>query len=318
MVSTLSKFVEYDKAAKRYRVAEKYRDRFPTWLTFERSDAKLPLSVAASGATTTGMFQPVHQQRFSTPFVGIYSTFADSTDLTPTSNVAVLIQDMASGRRYMNRAQHIRNIAGIAQNPFIFREPLIIPTYNQLKFEYYKITGGAVNFRHYLHGWRYFDRSGANDLKKMKDIENRVQIATPYFLSPETGTNAAPGAVVSGNATFMNSVKIGGGHFQMLGMTYVSTGTFTLEIIDVETRRTIMNGAMSAAGSIGTAKFPRLLDVPYTVPMGGQLRMTLVDTSGSSNTIYLCLFGRLIYVPLRDVEEAMKDTSYLLEDIFQL
>jgi hypothetical protein len=70
-----------------------------------------------------------------------------------------------------------------------------------------------------------------------------------------------------------------------------------------------MNGALLSTSFVGNALLPTLFPVPYLIPAGSKLQINLLDTSGSTNTVWLTIQGRKIWAPLKHVDQVLRDTS---------
>jgi hypothetical protein len=81
---------------------------------------------------------------------------------------------------------------------------------------------------------------------------------------------------------------------ESLRVAYASNAA-TLTLTD-ETRGTepLQSGALVPLVMGGTGQYPLLLDEPYLVPSGGQLRLKSTNASGAANPVRLALAGRII------------------------
>lgn len=309
-LSNVSKWVE--KVGGQYRPKSFLKDRQSSWLTFPTMDFNsLPITLQATGTLTpAGFYQPNYEQTYETPLIVKSIVFEDSTDGTSSAAFTCRFFDTSTGRDLQNQPIHVRNIAGVALTPFLLPEPLILPCNNRLQCQFAKTTSGTTTMRMYLHGTELFPSTP--NLELVRRIETRRRITSPMFYTTVTVPALAAGAP---GASQSFTIKIGVGHFQMYGVTAVSSGNFRMEVSEVRTRRTLMNGQISQTNGIGTANYPHLFDVPYTIPEGEELRVTLADLANSgTNTVRLCFFGRNIYCPFAEVPEALRSTAINMEE----
>jgi hypothetical protein len=108
------------------------------------------------------------------------------------------------------------------------------------------------------------------------------------------------------NATGDFQAKIGDdGHFEAFGINAVSTGNFSLEILEIKTKQTLMNGAITQTNGIGNARFPGLFFKPYLIPAMYRLNFRVTDLSGAPNTIWLTMFGRKIFAEFKQLKQVV-------------
>ena len=139
----------------------------------------------------------------------------------------------------------------------------------------------------------------------LKRWVNRRQYVTPYWLT----SDQIP-MTLGASATADFSVKIGDdGHFESFGHCAVSTGDFAIEISEVKTRQTIMNGVINQVAGIGDARFPTIYPVPYLMPAGYRLNLRITNLTAAPNNIYWTFFGRKIYAPFTQAMEVLHDTA---------
>ena len=104
------------------------------------------------------------------------------------------------------------------------------------------------------------------------------------------------------------------GHFDWASIVGQSTGVFILEFFDPGTNRRLQNRPVHSSNIVGVAARQFRLPEPYFFNVGDsqrQLKCTLRDLSGATNTVRLNLVGRRIYH-----KEAPPDVALDLQRIF--
>jgi hypothetical protein len=307
----VEKYFRWNPVTAKYDAQTWMRGVLPGWLSFWVNDQAYPFQIPASGTPCKPLhIQPVYgsaqgaDNGLGEPFDIRRIVFADSTATAAASDVSLRMRDLALGRDLMNRPIHIRNLAGTAQLPFRMLEPYFMRSGSSLTLDFTKNSGGAVWFRFYFGGARYYAWAPgmqSGDAEKVKSAIrkrlNRQNYITPYWLTIDESDSL----VLAGNASATRYAKNGeDGHFEAFAMMAVSTGAFSLQISEVITKQTIANGYFNSENGIGTAKLPFFFSAPLMIPGGMRLRLDFTDLSSSSNTIYFAFYGRRIYAPFKD------------------
>lgn len=307
------------------------RDVLPVKLAFDTvlPNNSYPITISASGTPTPPKLfkQPLNLAQNSrlvdigNPFMWQSGSFEDSTDGTASSNFSIFMKNNGTGRALMNFPIHIRTVMGTAQLPTILREPYYFTPNDQLAVYLNKISGSTSTARFYMNGTQYCaystsllgrgNKAAEDVFKRIRQWRERSKYVMPYWQSPNfLNTDGSGSTTLSGNTTAnFDSIIPEDSHFEAFTIMAVSTGNFGLQIAEVKTKRLLMNGQITKTNAIGTNTYPTILPVPYLIPAGYRLRYTLTDLSGSTNTIWICMHGRRIYAPLRDVKEVIKDTA---------
>lgn len=211
--------------------------------------------------------------------------------------VNLQIQDGQSGRSLQKSGVHIDTIMGSGQQPFILPEELYIPEGRAVRMTFKDLTGSPNTIRPVFLAKRALkpQADGALALAKQR-MERREYISMPYFFGLD-GTSI----VLTSGSSGQDTISIGNdAHFECMGINVSSTGAFTFDIIDVATGESIIDGFNSSnfqqanANIAGTANFPFRFMVPRFFYKNQKLIVTVTDLSGSGNTIYLTLIGRLV------------------------
>ena len=125
---------------------------------------------------------------------------------------------------------------------------------------------------------------------------------------------ASAGANQAGAPQDLNFLVDSQGHFDWSSIVGVSTGAFLLEFFDPGTNRLLQNAPIHSSTIVGVAARQFRLPESYFLNVGDsqrQLKCTLRDLSGNSNTVRLNLPGRRIYH-----KEAPPDVALDLQRIF--
>lgn len=276
----------------------------------------LPFTVNAAGTPTPvcHWYWKLLERRYNSPLIGTHITFEDSTDTTAAADFSVRLSDDSAQRWYMNSPIHVRCMAGNSQTPFMLYdpnasfglrgEPLIIPPANKVSIYTRKVTGSATTMRICLHGRNYY--AATPDPSRVARWLARRRFVYPYWLGICDGSLGydVGGVSVTAGATKQVNVNIEDGHFEGLKLMAVSTYNFYCEIVEMRSLTTLWNGRISQTNGIGNANYPCVFDVPFMLPKGAQLRVTLQNANGSyTNKIFLCMFGRNIIAPWGDQQE---------------
>ncbi len=236
------------------------------------------------------------------------------------SNFMVFFTDPGDQRQYMNYPCHVRTIAGSGQLAARLTEDLFLPTRHQLNVQMVNISGGETAQLYFMG--KMFDTFSSNlqshpaDHKAMIDLINkhleRRKYVTPYWLTPPP-SDGALGVTVPANQTVDVEALVGDeGHFEcthiMRAFTSgdATTSPFELELINPQTRQSIMNGRIHSM-FIGDAVNPQPFPAPFIIPAGQLLRFRITDLSGSTNTVYLTLRGMKVRAPFKSRDDVDRE-----------
>ncbi len=232
-------------------------------------------------------------------------------------NFTVMVADMGDQRQYMNYPIHVDTFAGSGQLSARLTEDLFLPTRHQLLVTFNQISGEASDNQLFFAG-KYFDPWSTNlqnkphARKDMHDLINRLlerrKYVTPYWLTTENGVVAVPA-----NQTVEVDTLIGDeGHLECSHIMRnlidggITGGAFELELINPQTRQSLMNGKIHSQ-FIGDAHNPQPFPAPFLVPAGQILRFRITDLSGSTNNVYLTLRGERIRAPFKSRAEVERE-----------
>ncbi len=315
--SDVDKFFHWDKGMQRYSPQWWRADMQPQWLYFDRNDTADPKVVlAAPGTTPISTFRVSYSSNqgadnyLGNPLEVRALVFEDSTDTTAAADWTVRLKQVGEVRELMNNPVHVRTLFGTAQFPMVLREPLFIPSQGAIEAQLQKVAGGNANIRMYLEGCQYFTWSP--DLltfpKAREHLQgivrkwmNRRRSVHPYWMT-------TPGPVaLAGGATARVTMRPGeGSQFEAFTLSSISTGNYLLEIKEVRTGQTLMNGQVTRNNAVGNNLLPTILPSKWLIPGGHYLSLRFTDLSAAPNSIYLTIGGRKIYAPIKDAKEALE------------
>jgi len=210
---------------------------------------------------------------------------------------SLAIEDGTSQRPLMNQACHIDTVFGDGQRPYILPETLIVDELRAVMSQFVDISGSANTIRPALHSARYMQLQYDPRLIKMRErMEQRQYISLPYFYTFDDGKIVlTSGSSDTGMITIANDH-----HFEIHTIQVASTGVFSLNIVDVSQKESIIDAPGSDDYQVysnlicGTAQWPFKFHEPRMIFAGQKLLVYVTDLSGSANTIYLTLGGRAI------------------------
>ena len=285
----------------RYAPRAELINRLPAFLSINPADSVdsvLPVAV-----TTTPLMLNFTQPNFMhdhPSYIMLENlVFEDSSDGTASNNCSIKLTDSGYNRDLMAYPLHMRAIFGTAQLPGVFYEPLILQANGNIRAQIQKISGGSVNLRPYLVGTEFFDE----DKRVVNALLERKKFVSPFWLTPDNVTLIS----LAGNASANYISQNGRGHFQASSIVAISSGNFSLELLETKTNRTIMNGAISQTNGIGNANYPHEFKTPFTIPRGFDTRWKITNLTGSTNNIYVALAGKMYECPLRHIPQVERD-----------
>jgi hypothetical protein len=316
--SDVDKFFHWNPEMQRFSPQWWRADMQPAWLYFDNPSAN-PFAVnAAPAQTPAGTFRVYYSSNqgadnwLGNPLEIRNLLFADSTDGTPNANWSVMLRQIGQTRELSNFPIHVRTMFGTAQFPALLKEPLFMASQDILQCNLQKLAGGATNVRLYLGGCEYytwspdllsFPEARQHVHGRVRKWMNRSRYIHPYWVTTDTPV------VLGANANTTVTIRPGeSSQFEAFTMACISTGNFGLEMKEVKTGTSIMNGQITQTNALGNALLPTLLPCKYLIPGGHYFSLRIEDLSGAPNTIYLTIAGRKIYAPIKEVREVLEDT----------
>ncbi len=152
------------------------------------------------------------------------------------------------------------------------------------------LSGSTNNIRPIFHGQRVIADRAKDPAVDKYVIERgiRSRYTLPYMCPLDE--NPSMTANQERDYTFTQDAR---GHFEVRKLTYKSTGNFKFKILD-ETGQSLTRNWVHASAGLGTAFEPFVTAGPWTIKNGGIVSFTIKDLSGSANTIYLTMSGRML------------------------
>jgi len=231
------------------------------------------------------------------PIQSVEEGGVEISKLTCQRNAACLIEiaDETRKHKITGRPCHVDTIFGDGMEPFVLPESVFIGRKEPLLFRATDISGNANNIRPVFVSQRIItDRARDPKLDAyLVERQVRSRYALPYLCPLDE--NPALDGDAEGEYNFTEDAR---GHFEVRKLTYKSTGVFKFKITD-ETGQSLTNNWVYSSAGLGTAHEPFILPTPWVIKAGGIVKFTIKDLSGSSNTIYLTLSGRMLFLSRR-------------------
>lgn len=215
-------------------------------------------------------------------------------EATGALTVLLSLQDGLGNRSLMNGPVHVDTIFGSGQQSFWLPAPLFLMENALLRGQCSDLSGASNSFLPAFIGEQLLkpvdDKSGA--IQKDR-LQRRQYIELPYFYTLDTGPASFAGSdTVNGTIAISNE-----GHFLVTHISRVKTGNFNIDIFEQARNESIVRAPSMQHYPVadtllcGTGNFPVRLAEPWLIPAGSKLNVTLKDTSGTANKVYLTLAG---------------------------
>ncbi len=208
--------------------------------------------------------------------------------------VRLYMRDGTGQRQISNVPLHIDTIFGSGGNMYPLPEGLYVDEDRALSATFTDLTGSGTNTRICAVGAKYSQLQMDPSLVRVKERLKAAEfLSTPQFYGINDGS-----AVLTAYQTLQFVVEIAGDqNFEIHQLSKVSTGTFLINIVDMAKDESIINAPrngnypLPAELYFGDGSYPYRFHEPILTYGGQNLLVTLVDTSGSANTIYITLGG---------------------------
>jgi len=196
-------------------------------------------------------------------------------------------------------ALHSGAFVGTGLNPYPFPVPLFINDLRRLDVFLTDISNASNTIRLALRAsqWKFLQQDPDGVEREQQEIPNRL--AYPFFYCLDAGQFGVGQTALLGNANGQATITILPSHdFQLFQISGVSTGAFTIDVVDANTGESILNApgdnhiAQDSALVVGTNLFPFRLNVGRIFKRGQKLLVNLTDTSGNPNNIDLVFGGK--------------------------
>lgn len=193
-----------------------------------------------------------------------------------------------------NTPIHIDTIFGQGGQMYPMPEGIYVDEARAMSADFTSLTGGDTLSRICAVGAKYTQLQQDPSLKRVKDrLEATEFLSVPQFYGINDGK-----AVLTKYQTLQFQMQIdGSSNFEIHQLSANSTGDFLLNIVDMAKGESIINAPrngsypLPASLFVGDGSFPYRFHEPVLVFAGQTLLITLVDTSGAGNTVYLTLGG---------------------------
>ncbi len=209
--------------------------------------------------------------------------------------VRLYMRDGSQPIEVSNVPLHIDTIFGSGGNMYPLPEGLYIDETRAMSAVFTNLNPDtATRARIVLVGAKYSQLQNDPSLARVKQrLEAAEFLSAPQWYGINDGK-----ATLTPYQQLSFVVEINGGsNFELHQLSAVSTGDFLINIVDLAKGESIINAPrngnypLPASLFFGSGSYPYRFHEPILVFGGQNLLITLVDTSGSSNTVYLTLGG---------------------------
>lgn len=189
---------------------------------------------------------------------------------------------------------HSGTIFGSGAKPYPLPEVLYIDELRRIDASIQDISGAANTVRLNMQGYQsmYPVQDPDGEIRKDKEVKNRLVL--PFFYTFDGG-----GFAMTALQAVSQAIEVHADHnFQLFQISGVSTGTFTLDIVNGNTGESLFNAPgdqhyqIDSGLVVGSANFPFRLHTPRLFKRNQKIIINMTDTSGVGNTVFLTLAGR--------------------------
>lgn len=194
---------------------------------------------------------------------------------------------------------HSSAFIGNGLNPYPFPVPLLINDLRRLDVFLTDLSAAANTVRLAFRSsqWKFVQQDPDGKEREQQEIPNRL--AYPFFYCLDGGQFGVGQTPLGANAAAQATVTIlSGQDFQLFQISGISTGSFTLDIVDANTGESLFNAPgdnhvqQDSALIVGTNFFPFRFNKGHLFRRGQKLLVNLTDTSGNPNQIDLVFGGK--------------------------
>lgn len=219
-------------------------------------------------------------------------------DHTPVL-VWLYIRDGSGSTKISNVPLHIDTIFGQNGKMYPLPEGLYIDETRSMVASFQNLSALDTHARICLVGAKYSQLQMDPSLARVKERLKTTQfLTTPQFYGLNDGTVTLTAYQTAQFGLEINSDA----NFELHQLSVSSTGTFLLNIEDPASDKSFINAPRNnnypvpSTLIVGDGQYPYRFHEPPLIFAGQRLLITLVDTSGSSNTVYLTFAGVAIKV----------------------
>lgn len=213
---------------------------------------------------------------------------------TGTATVQFRLADGTGSQYLMNTPIHIDSFVGNGQQPYWFPAPLYIMEGGMLFAELIDLSGASNAVRIDLMGQQFLrpqsDSKGAIQRDK---LGRRQYVESPFWYGFDTGP-----VTLAGSGTGQGLITVTSEfHFLITEISIVSTGRFTLDIVEESLGESLIGAPQSRHYQIqdplicGSNNFPYRLVEPWFIRSGSKLIVDMTDLSTETNIVWLTLGG---------------------------
>ncbi len=220
------------------------------------------------------------------------AAFAKSNSAAP--RVMLSLQDGSYKQPLMNAAIHADCIFGSARKPYVLPEFLHLNEQRSLQITTTDISGEASTFNPSFWSAQHLALQPDDTNKIGEDRVNEREMATfPFWYTFCAGFSTLA-ALGTGVETIILSQEF---DFLLSKLSFVSTGSFKINIKNASTGRSILdapgsqNYQIDSALFMGDGNFPYTLYMPLRFGSGEKIVITMTDTSDDDNTVFIALGG---------------------------
>ncbi len=322
--NAVDKYVRINPQTRLFEPVWLYRDILPFALGPDPAIVSGAIALTAAAPTKTIPYKLKHSSlgyddQVGNPLRINQIAFTDSIVNAENGGFTIFMTDMGDERQYMNYPVHCQTFAGTGQLSARLAEDLLLPTRHQLNLTLSKISGFAnksvnvILFGQSFDTWssnlQKFTVDRAEMIKEINRLLERRKYVTPYWLTTDGGV-----VVVPANQTVEVDTLVGSeGHLELTHIlrafgdaTDATAQPFQVELINPQTRQSLMNGALHSY-LIGNAQNPQPLPAPLLIPAGQTLRFRITNISNTTNNVYLTLRGFKVRAPFKSRAEVERE-----------
>lgn len=253
------------------------------------------IAIAANGTTTELAMRVGGEGPMQLTQVGAVA------DVSHSSNVLVrlMMRDGSGVNPLNNTPCLLSTVAGVGGKMYPLPEAIYIDEDRALVAVFKNLDGDPTEARLCFVGAKYTHLRQDPMLARVRErLKNSQFISTPYWYAFDGGSVA-----LTACQTVQAEIEIANDHnFEIHQFAYSSKGAFNIDIVDESKGESLINAPrgthyqLPASLFCGNGQYPYRLHEPVMVFSGQRLLVTLTDTSGSANTVYLTLGGKAVKV----------------------
>lgn len=211
--------------------------------------------------------------------------------------VMIYLNDGATPVRLMNSPIHIDTIFGNGGQMYPLPQGLYLDENRALSLTYTDLSNGSNSAQVAFNAAKYSQLQQDANLARVKQrLQMSQYLSMPFWYTFDQGP-------VTLTALQQQQIEIQidpAFHFEIHQLSFKSTGTFSINIVDLAKGESIINAPSNTNYAIphlllcGNNQYPYKYSEPVMVFAQQKLLVTLQDTSNASNTVWLTLGGKAI------------------------